>query len=102
MKAAELDALASYVEARSSLPLHSLGAELLALADADGTWSDMARRLSEMLWGLAGVVVLGGGMRLAPAWEALRRALPGRPLPLQDAADADACSQGRLVLGAGG
>ena len=64
MKAAELDALASYVEARISLPLHSLGAQLLALSDADGTWSDMARRLSEMLWGLAGVAVLGGGMRL--------------------------------------
>ena len=88
-------ALIRHVEARSHDSLRDLGQQLARAADVTGQWSDVARRLTEMVWALASVVYIACDFNLTATWRIFRCAfaLPDAPLSEEDATDADSSAQ---------
>ena len=50
------------------------------MSEETGAFSDVARRLAEMVWGLSGVVFLCSGLELGRTWAIVGPQLPQWPL----------------------
>ena len=75
-----LQELCEHVEMFDELPLSQLGLQLSRLSEETGRWSDSARRLSEMMWALAGVTYLCHDRSVEATWEIFSEGLPPWPL----------------------
>ena len=68
------------VERHESKSLKDLGEQLARMSLDTGTFSDVARRLAEMMWGLSGAAFMCSGFDLGKTWAMIGPKLPQWPL----------------------